>query len=130
MQLQLLSCKIFYRVKILTFGSIVDMENPHAKISITDKEEFLRTVWLHYVFFAPHAELQQLSKGFRETLDVSTLCILHSKQMWGLLAASPAYEVTASQLIDSFLIKYSEQGSNKRTSEEAIMLHWADFLQD
>ena len=103
---------------------------PTPRIDISEKEELIRVVWLHYIFFLPHAELEQLRKGLRETLQVDVLCCLHPENVWSLLAASSAFEVTAKFFLESFIINYSDQGSNKRTLEEALVLHWTDFIQE
>ena len=37
---------------------------PATRILIDDKDPFIKAIWLHYTYFLPHAELQQLQKGF------------------------------------------------------------------
>ena len=39
-------------------------------------------------------------------------------------------EVSTEFFLDSFAICYSEQGCNKRTAEEAVILHWNDYVTD
>ncbi len=43
---------------------------------------------------------------------------------------SKSFDVTADFLLDSFVINYSLQGSNLRTSEEAIILSWNDYVEE
>ena len=40
------------------------------------------------------------------------------------------FEVSTEFFLDSFAICYSEQGCNKRTAEEAVILHWNDYVTD
>ena len=40
----------------------------------------------------------------------------------GLLAASTAFNVTADYFCNAFVIQYSDNGSNKRTKEEVIII--------
>ena len=43
---------------------------PTRSMTLADKDEFIHAIWLHHVFFLPHAELEQLCKGFRDTLQM------------------------------------------------------------
>ena len=82
------------------------------------------------MFFVNHAELEQLRKGLRETLQLELLVCLHPREVWSFLVASSDYEVSSEYLLDSFAILYSEQGCNKRTAEEAVILYWNDYITD
>ena len=46
---------------------------PSAQLTLLDRQKLVNAVWLHYVFFLPHAELVQLQKGFCETLQLEAL---------------------------------------------------------
>ena len=56
------------------------------------------------------------------------LLLTHGKHVRNLLAASHAFDPTPTFLIDGVIIHYSLEGSNNRTKEEAIVLHWADYV--
>ncbi len=43
---------------------------PTNKIELKDVDEMIHSVWLHHVLCLPHAELEQLRKGFLETLQI------------------------------------------------------------
>ena len=94
---------------------------PMRNINIDDKSTLLNAIWLHYTFFQPHAELQQLRKGFRDTLQMELLICLHPDEVRSLLCACTVFDVTAAFLLDSFVTHYSDDGSNRRTLEEAVM---------
>ena len=102
---------------------------PTANIELSDREALVKAVWLHYVFFAPHAELEQLRKGLRDTLQVELLMCLHPREMHSFLVDSKDFDVTP-YFLDSFAVRYSDQGSNNRTSEEAVILHWTDYIME
>lgn len=38
--------------------------------------------------------------------------------------------LTADYLCDAFVIQYSDNGSNNRTKEEAIIFMWYDYITD
>ena len=99
-------------------------------MQLADKDHLFKCVWLHYVFFVPHAELEQLRKGLQETLQLELLVCLHPHKIWSLLVASSDFEVSTEFFLDSFAICYSEQGCSKRTAEEAVILHWNDYVTD
>ena len=105
-------------------------QKPTTSLQLSDKDEILKTVWLHFVYFLPLAELQQLRKGLRETLQLEILMVQYPDDMHSLLATSTAFDVDGGDLLDSFVVNYSEQGSNKRKSEEAIYLMWSNYLMD
>ena len=120
------------------FRSLVDKEldfrfecgYPKAtnKLMLSDKQQLMRALWLHYVFFLAHAELEQLQKGFRETLQLESLISTYPEQIHCFLVASTTFDVTPDYLLDNFIIKYSEPGSNRRTKEEALMLYWTEYI--
>lgn len=103
---------------------------PTNNMSLDDKSSFINAIWLHYTFFQPHAELQQLRKGFRDTLQMELLICLHSDDVRSLLLPSRMFDVTPAFLLDSFVVHYSEHGTNLRTLEEAVMLNWSEFITD
>ena len=103
---------------------------PTAKISLEDKEEMVRYIWLHYVLFQPHAALEQFKRGMLETLQFGHLVKSYPNEVWGLLAASSTFNVTPQYLCDAFAVQYSTNGSNNRTKEEAIVFMWYDYIAD
>ena len=74
--------------------------------------------------------VRQLQKGPRETLQLELLVCLHPHEIWSLLVASSDFEVSTEFFLDSFEICYSEQGCNKCTAEEVVILHWNDYVTD
>ena len=50
--------------------------------------------------------------------------MMHPDCVWSLLTSSNSFNVTSSYLLDAFVILYSDEGSNKRTKEEAIVFYW------
>ena len=78
----------------------------------------------------PHAELEQLRNGFRETLQLQLLICLRENEFRALLAFSTVFDVTVSYLQDSFAIQYSDNGSNNSTKEEAIIFHWLEYVSN
>ena len=99
-------------------------------ITIDDKHTMVRSIWLHFVLYHPHAELEQLREGLCNTLQVDHLIRNYNKEMWALLASSGAYNVTPQFLCNSFVIQYSENGSNNRTHEEAVVYMWFEYITD
>ena len=96
--------------------------------SIKDSESLIRSIWLHYVFFQPHAALEQLRAGFCETLQIALITCTHPNKLYGILVASDAFDPTESDLIDDVMIKYSEEGSNNKKKEETLILFWTEFI--
>lgn len=103
---------------------------PVAHMDIADRDEFIRAIWLHYVLFQPYAELQQFQQGLKDTLQLDLLFALYPHDMWSLFASTNAYDVTVDYLLDSFLIQYSDQGSNNRALEESIVYMWSQYITE
>ena len=112
---------IFYKIYSITsteeLRKVVDNEleirfecgytKPSSQITLSDREKIVKTIWLHYVYFSPHARLIQLQKGLRETLQLEVLISVHHIEVHGFLVASYSFEVTPDFLTDSFVIHYS-----------------------
>ena len=103
---------------------------PTHQIQLNDKEEFAHSIWLHHVLFRPCAELEQLWKGFQETLQIQLLVCVPGEEVRALLSYSTLFNVTLGYLQDAFAIQYSDNGSNKRTQEEAIEFHWFEYISN
>lgn len=46
------------------------------------------------------------------------------------MVGSTTFDVTPEYILDCFMIRYSDQGSNGRTREEAIIMHWTDYVME
>ena len=62
---------------------------------------------------------------------MTTFIYLHPHHaFFTFLVASSDFEATAEFLLNSFMILYSEHGSNNHTIEESVILNWNDYLAD
>lgn len=95
---------------------------------ILDKEAIVSAVCHHYLIAGIIAELEQLRKGL-STLNFLTLMELFPKQLMSIFSPSDA-PLSSEQLEDMFHIKYSEDGSNQRATEEQIVFNFFKFLRD
>ena len=77
-----------------------------------------------------HAELEQLKKGLHGTLQLESFIYSYAREMHYFLAASTNFDVTCDYLLDSMMIRYSDHGSNNHTAEEAVILHWTDYVTE
>ena len=103
---------------------------PSHSLDLSDKDKLIKAVWLHYAFFLSHAELDQLNKGMRETLQMESFISSYAKEMYSFLIGSKYFDVTCDYLLDAMMIRYSDHGSNSRTAEEAIILHWTEYVTE
>ena len=103
---------------------------PATQVSLEDKDELIRCIWLHFVLFHPHAELEQLRKGLYQTLQFELLVCTHPNVVWGVLAASTVFNVTPEYLCSVFEVEYSEKGSNNRPKEEAVIFFWFEYVTE
>jgi len=103
---------------------------PAALMTLEDRDCMIRAVWLHYVLYQSHAELEQLRKGFHSTLQVQHLMQSYPKEMRIVLVASNTFTVTPQFLCDAFVVQYSPNGSNSRTKEEALVMMFFEYITD
>ena len=100
--------------------------NPSKYMTITKKPELLKAIWLHFIFFEVHAELQQFKKGFRETLQMNIMICHNPMEMRALLVPAD-HKMTAKSLLDLFTVNYSEDDS-KRCLEDQVVTHWRRYI--
>lgn len=85
-----------------------------SQMKVTEINELIKTLWLHYVKYSPQSELCQLRQSLCETLSFDTFMSMHPDSAWALLASSNSFDVTSAYLLDAFVIQYSDNGSNNR----------------
>lgn len=103
---------------------------PSCQLQMVDKEMLIKSIWLHYVFCALHVELEQLRKGLLKTLQMETFVHSYPREFYNYLVGSTMFDVMPEYILDCFTIRYSDQGSNDRTHEEAIIMHWTDYVME
>ena len=72
--------------------------------------------------------LSQLPKGMREKLKMDSFAATYPKDLLLCLVSSTLFHVTPPFFLDTVIVKYSLPGSNNRTAEEAVILHWNDYI--
>ena len=82
-----------------------------------DKEAFIRYVWLHYVIYSVHGELEQFRNAHLHMLQMEHLVQDHSEVIWSLLMYTEN-ELTAGLIQDLFKVKYSPKVSNYAKDEQ------------
>lgn len=53
---------------------------PTRQLEIVDRDQMVKYIWLHFIFFMPHAELEQLKQGFQRNF-ADGICLLHFTPM-------------------------------------------------
>ncbi len=67
---------------------------PTCQVTLQDKDQLVKDVWLHNVLFHPRSELEQLKKSIVDTLEMNCLITMYRDSIWGLLASSSSFDVT------------------------------------
>ena len=99
-------------------------------LHMTNRDEVLEAVWLHATYFSIQAELSQLRAGLTEVLNFSQLLSASQAAVLKLLSAAERHEVTMDQLLELFVPRFSEDGSNLRIKEEALMHNFCQMLEE
>lgn len=95
---------------------------------LTDREAIVSAVCHHYLLSGIIAELEQLKRGLN-TLHLLTLMEEFPQKFMSIFNPSDA-PLSSEQLEDMLKVNYTEEGSNQRTTEERIVLHFFNFLRD
>ena len=102
---------------------------PVSTISFADTPMFLKSVWLHFIFYSVLGELEQFKEGFRETLQMEHLIQEYPEMIRSLLVFKKN-ELTAGYIQDLFHVQFSSRGSNDFRKEETVVMHWYCFLME
>lgn len=115
-------------VSEMSFRYECGYQKPTDAMTLSDKHTLIKAVWLYHVFKKINAELSQLQKGMRETLKMDSFAATYPRKLLLCLVSSTLFNVTPPFFLDTVIVKYSLAGSNSRTAEEAVILHWNDYI--
>ena len=114
--------------QIFDFHFNCGYSKPTRNMTIDDKSTLINAIWLHFTFFPAPCRATAAEKGFRDALQVELLVCLYPDEIRSLLCACTMYDITAAFLLDSFVTHYSDDGTNRRILEEAVMLNWSEYV--
>ena len=97
-------------------------------VTLADKEEFLRSIALHYTLLISLSELNQFTDGLK-TCSILHLLRENPDMFRSLLEVSNA-KLTAEDIDSVFVPQFSPVGSNKLTIEQNIIFTFNQFLED
>ena len=96
--------------------------------SVADRDKLISSLCLHFNILVVKAELDQLLDGLKE-LGVLGLIRDNPNEARHLFVHNTAKQLTADKVFDLFVANLSPLMSNARDTQEAQVLHWANFLQ-
>ena len=97
-------------------------------VSFENKAELIRCICLHYLVISTLPEIDQFIEGLK-TSGVLEFIRNNPNQSRKLLQLNEDQRLTAEIVDELFHFSFSE-GSNKRTSEEAIAFNFTHYLED
>lgn len=100
---------------------------PCIRIPYSDKEKIIEAIGLHYSVLASLAELEQLRRGLT-IQKFGSLMQSHPSTLHKAFRP-PEIQITSDIIQDLFVPSFSPSGSNKRNTEEAIVMTWIRYLQ-
>ena len=101
---------------------------PVVKVTLENLEEIKESVCTEYLIMKSINEIQQSQEGL-DVLGMGKLLKAHPSQCRELFTHNPKV-VTSYDFDKLFLPKLSEEGSNMREKEEAIVMNWKDYIYD
>ena len=100
---------------------------PSASLALSDRENIIFSIVLHYVIYSCKGELDQLRLGLSA---VNFLDVLRDNDSVRSLLEGRQSHLTPQSLQDLFVPQFSPRGSNARATEEATMMFFLDLLYE
>ena len=101
---------------------------PVVKMTLEDLKEIKETVCTEYLIMKSINEIQQFQEGL-DVLGMGKLLKAHPTPCRALFTHNPKV-VTGYDLDKLFLPILSNEGSNIREKEEAVVMNWKDYIYD
>ena len=98
-------------------------------VAFEDKEEFIRCICLHQLILSTQSEIDQFIKGLT-TNGILDVIRNNPDKSRKLLQHDNNDRLTAETVDSQFHCIFSDHGSNKRASEEAIAFNFSHYLED
>ncbi len=118
---QLLDCDKF------DFRYACGVPQPSSLIRVIDCDTIVSSVTMHYSVLVCKAELDQLVQSL-ESLQVLELVRANPQIMKPLfVGTSSKLNITADDLFDLLPAQFSPAGSNRRESEENVVMDWDNY---
>ena len=99
-----------------------------SSLNFCDLDRIVQAFATHFAVICVKAELDQLADGLK-TLDIFDLLRSNPNKMRQLFVNENPDSLTADKMLDMFLSNLSPLGSNRRESEEAVVMKWVNYLQ-
>lgn len=103
---------------------------PSSSVSLTDKENLLKAISMHFIVYSQKAELDDIKAGLGYVLGFGGLARQYPKLFKPLFVASGQVKLHARSFLQLCDIKYSPRGCNKREKEEEIMMNFNYYIQE
>lgn len=99
-----------------------------AIVTIEEKSKLLHAIALHYTLLSSLSEVNQFIEGLNVHgfLDCLRQHPLEARELF----MHAENQLTAEKVDDLFIPIFSPRGSNKRTTEEAVSLHFSRYLEE
>ena len=108
----------------------IGVSQPSHTLQLSDRDRILNSMATHYAVKYMKAEVDQLKEGLK-AMGVLDVIVSNPRKMRPLFVHhEPAtVHLTADKMIDLFTPVLSPVGSNQRELEEAVMMHWVNYIQ-
>ena len=106
----------------------VGVTQPSHTSQFADLDCIVQSLAMHYSVVCVKAELDDMVDGLK-TLDVLGLIRTNGNKLRPLFVCGDSTPPTVDNMIDMFAPKLSPIGSNRRESEEEVVMQWVNYLQ-
>lgn len=96
-------------------------------VHFLDKQWIVNAMCLHYSVLVSLAELEQLCRGL--AIQKFDSLMESYPQLFRKAFQTPQCKIISKYIQDLFVTGFSPMGSNKRPTEEAMMIIWICYLQ-
>lgn len=106
----------------------IGVSQPTSSLQLIDCDQIVQSFATHFSIMRVKAELDQIVEGLK-TLDLLDLIHSNPNRMRSLFVHTEQPPLTADVMLDLFEARLSPTGSNRRETEEAVLMLWVNYLQ-
>lgn len=106
----------------------IGIGQPSSSLQYDDLDRIVQAFATHFSIVCVKAELDQLTEGLN-ALGILDLIRSNPNKMRQLFFSGNEVSLTADKMLAMFHSNLSPLGSNRRESEEAVLMKWVNYLQ-
>ena len=110
-----------------SFRFDIGVTDSSSKLELCDRSQIVQSIATYYFIVRVKAHLDQMIEGLG-VLGLHGLIKANPCAFRNMLMAAPV-KLDADYILNLFITKFSDTGSNRRDVEEQTMMYWVHFIE-